>query len=72
MINQWVRFNVEDVAQMIGEVTGNLAHEFDNNEEQLFIGACMAWVTQNVGNREIPMKEFQEEIDMAYWLTVNK
>jgi uncharacterized OsmC-like protein len=66
MIGEWVRLDLEDVAQMIGEVAANLTSEFEDHKEQLFIGACIGWIIHHAGNRTVSFEKLNEAINMAY------
>ena len=61
MLCQWMRFQLEDVARMIGEVA-RVMHNgdiFKDDEEQYLIGQCMGWVIFEMRTK-LPNEDFDE------------
>jgi|TARA_R110000824_G_scaffold22878_1_gene83086 hypothetical protein len=74
MLNQWMRFQLEDVARMIGEVA-RIMHDgdiFNDNEEQYLIGQCLGWVVCEMRTK-LPNEDstwetpFEELINKAFF-----
>jgi hypothetical protein len=56
-----MRFQLEDVARMIGEVARVMRNGdiFNSDEEQYLIGQCMGWVIFEMRTK-LPMRDFDE------------